>query len=76
MAPVCRMVFTVAQNVSGVVMTSSPRPTPAAIRLRCKAAVHEFTAAAPAPATPLYSANCASNALTRGPLPIQPPRSV
>ena len=36
----------VAQNVSGVVTTSSPGPTPAASSERCSAAVQEFTATA------------------------------
>ena len=40
------MAFTVLQNVSAVVMTSSPAVRPAAIKLRCMAAVHELTAAA------------------------------
>jgi len=47
------MVLAVAQNVSGVVMTSSPGPTPAAIRLRWSAAVQELTAAARSGPNPL-----------------------
>ena len=42
-APTWVMTFAVATNVSGVVITSSPGPTPAAIRARCSAAVAEFT---------------------------------
>ena len=45
-APAWMIVFAVAQKVSGVVMTSSPGPTPAASSDRCRAAVHEFTATA------------------------------
>jgi hypothetical protein len=40
------MALIVAQKVSGVVITSSPGPTPAAIRLRCSAAEHDETATA------------------------------
>ena len=45
-APACSMVFTVAQKVSGVVITSSPGPIPSATNERCRAAVQEFTASA------------------------------
>ncbi len=45
-APVSRMTLTVAQNVSGVVMTSSPGPIPSAAKARCSPAVQEFTASA------------------------------
>ena len=37
-APLWIIAFTVAQNVMGVVITSSPGPSPAAIRLVCRAA--------------------------------------
>ena len=45
-APVCRIAFTVAQKVSGVVTTSSPGPIPLAIMARWSAAVHDATATA------------------------------
>jgi hypothetical protein len=38
--------LTVAQKVNAEVITSSPAPMPAAITLRCMAAVQELTAAA------------------------------
>lgn len=41
-APTCAMTLVVAVNVSGVVITSSPGPTPAPISARCRAAVAEF----------------------------------
>ena len=43
-APLCRIAFTVAQNVSGVVITSSPGPRPATTQAKCSPAVQEFTA--------------------------------
>ena len=46
LAPAWMMVFTVAQKVIGVVITSSPFPIPAAKRERCSPAVHEFSAIA------------------------------
>lgn len=45
-APACTIVFTVAQNVRGVVTTSSPGPTPHARSDRWSPAVHEFIATA------------------------------
>jgi Mrp family chromosome partitioning ATPase len=45
-APVWMMAFAVAQKVIGVVMTSSPGPTPDATIARCRAAVHEEVASA------------------------------
>ena len=45
-APVCTMELAVAANVCGVVMTSLPGPTPAAIIERWRAAVHELSARA------------------------------
>src|ERR671912_2395397 len=65
--------FAVAQNVSGVVTTSSPGPTPAASSERCSAAVHEFTAIACS--APVYSANDASKRCTRGPVDSHPDSS-
>ena len=41
-APQCSMTFAVATKVSGVVITSSPGPTPRALSARCNAAVPEF----------------------------------
>ena len=51
-APVWTTAFAVAQNVIGVVMTSSPGPTPDTSMARCKAAVQELTATASA--DPMY----------------------
>ena len=51
--PACRMALTVAQKVSGVVMTSEPGSSPAATMLTCIAAVQEFTPATWFGATPL-----------------------
>ncbi len=45
-APTWITVFAVAQNVSGVVTTSSPGPTPDASSDRWSAAVQELTATA------------------------------
>ena len=45
-APAWMMALTVAQKVIGVVMTSSPGPTPEASSDRCNAAVQEFSAIA------------------------------
>src|SRR5690606_20220967 len=73
-APAWMMAFAVAQNVSGVVMTSSPAPMPAASSDRCSAAVHEFSAIACG--APIHAANAASNAATRGPVVSQPDSSV
>ena len=43
-APWCRMTFTVAQKVSGVVITSSPGPISKAASARWSPAVQELTA--------------------------------
>ena len=45
-APACTIALAVAQNVIGVVTTSSPAPIPAASSDRCRAAVHELSATA------------------------------
>ena len=45
-APAWITTFAVAQNVNGVVMTSSPLPIPVASSDRCSAAVQELTARA------------------------------
>ena len=63
-----------AQNVSGVVMTSSPAPMPAASSDRCSAAVHELTAIAFW--APTQAPNSRSNFCTRGPVVSQPDASV
>lgn len=44
-SPACSIALTVAQNVSGVVITSASGSRPAATMLTCSAAVQEFTAA-------------------------------
>ena len=53
---------TVAKNVSGVVITSSPLPNPNANRILWSADVPELVATAYL--VPIYSANCFSNSLT------------
>src|ERR1700754_775580 len=53
-------------------MTSSPCPTPAARRARCRPVVQLETAVACS--APTYSANSFSNAATSGPCVIQPDR--
>src|SRR5688572_25148705 len=72
-APQWITVLAVAQNVSGLVTTSSPGPTPDASSDRCRPAVHELTATACA--APTLSANARSNAATRGPVVSQPDAS-
>ena len=72
-APVSRIAFTVAQNVSGVVITSSPGPMPSAASATCIAALPEFTPSACC--APVYSRNAFSNAAVRGPVVVQPDRS-
>src|SRR4051812_33013922 len=64
-APQYEMAHDVAMNVIGTVMTSSPGPTPAARRARCRADVPELTATQCL--APTYSAKAASNSATRGP---------
>jgi hypothetical protein len=66
--------FAVAQNVSGVVTTSSPGPMPHAMSDRCRAAEQELTASACG--APTYAANSCSNWRTRGPVESQPEASV
>src|SRR5205807_527743 len=46
-APTCSITFTEAVKVSGVVMTSSPAPTPSVASAVCRPAVHELSASAP-----------------------------
>ena len=67
------MALAVAQNVSGVVITSSPGPTSAARSESSRAAVHELTATACA--APVKAANRCSNSATRGPVVSHPERS-
>src|SRR5271169_3201685 len=64
------MQLAVAMNERLGQSTSSPAFTPPATSARCRAVVHEETAAAWA--APTYSANLRSNSATRGPWLIQP----
>src|SRR5438105_14382126 len=73
-APVCTTTFAVAGHVIGLVITSSPGPTPSATSERCNAAVPEATARACV--APTYSAKRRSSSAVRGPLVSQPDRSV
>src|SRR5688572_1129565 len=73
-APVCTMTLAVAGHVIGVVITSSPGPTPSASSDRCIAAVPEVTARACF--APTYSANRRSSSAAFGPVVSQPERSV
>ena len=68
------MTFAVAGHVIGVVITSSPGPTPSARSDRCIAAVPEETATACF--APTYSANRRSSSAAFGPVVSQPERSV
>src|SRR5216117_2354378 len=62
-APTCSMTLTEAANVNGVVITSSPGPTPSVTSAVCRAAVHEFSASAPD--APRYAAILVSNRFFR-----------
>ena len=73
-APVWTMTFAVAGHVIGVVITSSPGPTPSATSARWSAAVPDVTASACFAST--YSANRRSSSAVRGPVVSQPERSV
>src|SRR5215218_9239785 len=73
-APVWTTTFAVAGHVSGVVITSSPGPTPSASSDRCIAAVPEETAIAWR--APAYSAKRRSSSAVRGPVVSHPERSV
>ena len=73
-APVWTITFAVAGHVIGVVITSSPGPTPSATSARCIAAVPEETASACF--APTYSAKRRSSSAARGPVVSQPERSV
>ena len=63
----------VAANVIGVVIASSPGPSPAATAAPCSAAVPELNATAWR--APVASASSASKAGTRGPVVSQSDRS-
>ena len=73
-APVWTITFAVAGHVIGVVITSSPGPTPSATSARCSAAVPDVTASACFAST--YSAKRRSSSAARGPVVSQPERSV
>ena len=66
--------FAVAGQVIGLVITSSPGPTPSPSRERCSAAVPEATASTCS--APTYSANRSSSSAVRGPVVSQPDRRV
>src|ERR1019366_6058561 len=65
-APWYKMQLAVAQNVIGVVMASSPGPSPAANAAPCKAPVPELNQ--PARRAPPHAANRSSNSPTFGPV--------
>ena len=71
-APVWTITFAVAGQVIGVVITSSPGPTPSATSARCIAAVPDATASACF--APTYSAKRRSSSAARGPVVSQPER--
>ena len=73
-APRWMMTLTVEAKVIGVVMTSSPTPTPRTSRARWIPAVQEFKASAWL--HPTYALNCSSNRCVLGPVPNHPDRSV
>jgi hypothetical protein len=73
-APACTITFAVAGQVIGVVITSSPGPTPSARSARCNAAVPEATAMTCFDSK--YSAHRSSSSAERGPVVSQPERSV
>ena len=71
-APVKIIALTVEAKVIGVVITSSPGPTPSAISAQCSPAVAEFTESACG--APKYSANSRSKRSVFGPIASQPLR--
>ena len=73
-APVSATEFAVAAKVNDGTMTSSPGPTPAASRPRCRPDVPELTATQVRPSTSA-SANSCSKAATSGPWATMPERS-
>src|SRR5216117_2881027 len=73
-APTCSITLTEAVNVSGVVITSSPGPTPSVASAVCRPAVQELSASALG--APRCSAKSASKRFVLGPVVIQSERSV
>src|SRR5437773_4473875 len=73
-APTCSITFTEAVNVSGVVITSSPGPTPRVASAVCSPAVQELSASALG--APRCAANSASKRFVLGPVVIQSERRV
>src|SRR5262245_21690486 len=73
-APAWTITLAVAGQVIGVVITSSPGPTPTASSARCSAAVPEATASTCSAWT--YSAKRRSSSAARGPVVSQPERRV
>ena len=73
-APAWTITFAVAGQVIGVVITSSPGPTPTARSARWSAAVPDATASACF--APTYSAKRRSSSAAFGPVVSQPERSV
>ena len=69
-APAWRIAFTVAQNVIGVVIISSPNSRFNEAKDSWSAAVHEFRAIEVG--EPTYSRKSLSNSAVLGPVPIQP----
>jgi hypothetical protein len=72
-APTSRITLAVATQVSGVLITSSPGPTPARRSATSSVAVPELKARTGRP--PQIAESAASKACTFGPLVIQPERS-
>src|SRR5471032_2685965 len=72
-APVSIITLAVATQEIGVVMTSSPAPTPAIRKAISMVQVPELNVRTGRP--PKNSESCASNAWTLGPLVIQPERN-
>src|SRR5437588_4803360 len=73
-APQWTITFAVAGHVIGVVITSSPGPTPSATSERCSAAVQDETASTCSACR--KSRIRASSSAVRGPVVSQPERSV
>ncbi len=73
-APQCSITLAVAGQVIGLVITSSPGPTPSASSARWSAAVPEVTASTCSASR--YAAMRSSSSAARGPVVSQPERSV
>ena len=73
-APQCSITLAVAGHVIGLVITSSPGPTPTASSARWSAAVPEVTASTCSASR--YAAMRSSSSAARGPVVSQPERSV